>query len=358
MIKKYFALSLISATIAMAGCSSDSDSVDTETETETETETTPATPGVGGTAFDTIVNSDAHTTLEAAITTAGLADALDDPASAFTIFAPTDAAFTALDNDGDDSTLTTTELLLDENRAALIRILQYHVIGSDVSSTAVSQLITDAGDGAATAGTLLVDGDTTQVLTFTASDAPFGVSVNDIAIDAVDVVPADEAETQGRVHVVGSILLPPAAPVVEETETETETETEGEGTGTGETSGAVDEALAAAGGFDIFRNAINRDFGGNLDTSAWTVFVPSDTVLAAAGLTDLTAAEQQNHIVSDGANDPTQLAGLSTIRSSSNGTYAVVTSAGTTTVNGFAVELIATGAGGAQIYSVAGVLAP
>lgn len=344
MIKKYFALSLVTASIVIAGCSSDDND-----STTTPTPTTPtATPGVGGTAFDSIVNSDAHNTLETAITTAGLADTLDNPASAFTIFAPTDAAFTALDNDGDDATLTTAQLLEEANRAQLIRILQYHVISGDVSSTAVSQLITDAGDGDATANTLLVDGSTTQVLTFTSSDAASGVSVNNVAIDTVDVIPTDQESTQGRVHVIGSILTPPAVTQDPDPDPDPVDPTP--------PSGAVDTALANAGVYEIFRAAVNRDFAGSLDTNAWTVFVPNDTTLGAAGLSDLTVAQQQAHIVSAGANDATALAGLTSILSSSNISYPVTTAGGVTSVNGFPVELIATGAGGAQIYSIGGVL--
>ena len=349
MIKKYFALSVVAASVVIAGCSSD----DNDGDTVVETPAVVATPGVGGTAFDFIANSDAHNTLQAAIEAAGLADTLDNPANAYTIFAPTDAAFTALDNDGDDSTPTTAELVAAGSEAVLTRILQYHVLSGDVSSTAVSDLIAAAGDQPAVANTILVDGDTTQTLAFTLSDAAStGVAVNDVAIDAVDQVPADQTETQGRVHVISSILLPPAAPVAPEPEPEPEPEPNPGPA----PSGAVDTALADAGGYTIFRTAINRDFGGALDTNAWTVFVPNDTVLGAAGLGDLTAAQQQDHIVSAGANDPATLGGLTEILSSVNSSYPVVTTGGVTTVNGFAVELIATGAGGAQIYSIAGVL--
>ena len=105
MIKKYFALSLIAASLAVAGCSSDDDDDDdndvvteTETEEETEEEVTFAevTPGVGNSVFDTIVASDSHQMLEDAIVAAGLDAQLDDESASFTIFAPTDAAFAAL----------------------------------------------------------------------------------------------------------------------------------------------------------------------------------------------------------------------------------------------------------------------
>lgn len=361
MIKKYFALSLITASIVVAGCSSD----DNTTETPAPTDPT-STPGVGGTAYDTIVNSDDHSTLEAAINAAGLADALDNPANAFTIFAPTNAAFEALDNDGDDATLTSTQLLEAGNQAALIRTLQYHVVSGDVSSTAVSQLITDAGDGAATANTLLTDNGTAQTIAFTTSDtAGAGVAVNGVDVATADVV-ADESPV-GRVHVIGAVLAAPAAPTDGGTDGTTDGGDGGTDGGDGGTdggdggtttppSGAVDTALANAGVYEIFRAAVNRDFGGTLDSNAWTVFVPNDTTLGAAGLSDLTVPQQQAHIVSNGANDAATLAGLTSILSSSNISYPVTTANGVTSVNGFPVELITTGAGGAQIYSIGGVL--
>ncbi|MFT5045497.1 MAG: putative surface protein with fasciclin (FAS1) repeats, partial [Porticoccaceae bacterium] len=154
MIKKYFALSVIAASVAIAGCSSD--------------DNTPAvvafvaTPGVGGSSYDFIVLSEDHTTLEVAINAAGLADTLDNPANAFTIFAPNNSAFTALDADGDETTLTTAELIEPANLAALVRILQYHVLGSDLTAAAIAQLITDAGGDPAVRNTLLVDASVAQ----------------------------------------------------------------------------------------------------------------------------------------------------------------------------------------------------
>jgi transforming growth factor-beta-induced protein len=367
MIKKYFALSLVTASMIVAGCSSDN---------EDETPAFVATPGVGGTAFDSIANSTDHTTLLAAIQAAGLDDALDNPASTFTIFAPTDAAFTALDNDGDDATPTTADLLADV--PALTRILQYHVVSGDVSAEAVGALIQAAtAEAPATASTLLVDGNVTQTLTFTTSaTAATGVAVNEVDIDTADVVPT-EGTAVGRVHVIGSILLPPAAPDTGgttggdtggttggdtggttggDTGGTTGGDTGGT-TGGGDPVGAVDTALSTAGGYSIFRTGVNTHFSGNLDSAAWTVFVPSDSILSGAGVSSLTASQVQDHIVSSSAVAPTALAGLTSITASSGLVYTVATTGGVTTVNGSAVELITTGAGGAQIYSIAGVLA-
>jgi uncharacterized surface protein with fasciclin (FAS1) repeats len=78
------------------------------------------------TVVDVIVNSDVHTTLEAAVVAAGLVDALsgDGP---FTVFAPTDAAFAALP-------AGTIEALLADPTGALADVLKYHVVSGKVMS--------------------------------------------------------------------------------------------------------------------------------------------------------------------------------------------------------------------------------
>ena len=346
MIKKYFALSLIATSVVVAGCSSDDNP-------ETVVVTPPAfvaTPGVGGSAFDFIVNSEAHTNLEAAITAAGLADTLDNPDNVFTIFAPNDSAFAALDADGDDATLTTAQLLEADNMAALTRLLQYHVLSGDVAGATVLADIEAAAGEPVVANTILEDDGVAQTVELTASNtASSTVAINGTDIDLVDQVPADQAETQGRVHVISRLLTPPAAPVVVTPPVVTPPVVGG---------GAVSQTLADAGTFELFRVAFNADFGENLDTNPWTAFVPSDAILGAAGITAMSTAQIRDHIVASGASDPTALAALTSIQSSSNADYAVATANGVTTVAGFAVELIGTGAGGAQIYSIAGVLTP
>ncbi|MFT5893528.1 MAG: putative surface protein with fasciclin (FAS1) repeats [bacterium] len=373
MIKKYFALSVIAASVFVAGCSSDdNDAIVLPVVNE-------ATPGTGGTAFDFIVRSEAHTTLETAIIAAGLADTLDDPTNSYTIFAPNDTAFTELDADGDDTTLTTAELVEPANRAALVRILQYHVLSGDVSSTDVTALIgaaAAAGDAPAVTATILVDDGVAQTVQLANSNtSSTSVAVNGVDIVTVDNVPSNVDATQGLVHVIASLLTPPPAPTTGgetggttggetggTTGGETGGTTGGETGGTtgstgGEADGSVGAVLATSGTYEIFRDGINTDFNGS-DTSAWTVFVPNDTILGNAGVTDLTLAQLQNHIFTNGAINPAALAVLTTIQVSSNASYDVVTNGGVTTVGGFAVELIGTGAGGEQVYSVAGVLAP
>ncbi|MCA1800376.1 MAG: fasciclin domain-containing protein, partial [Actinobacteria bacterium] len=76
------------------------------------------------TIVDIIVNSEVHTSLEAAVGAAGLVDALsgDGP---FTVFAPTDAAFTALGQ-------STIDALFADAEGALAEILKYHVISGTI----------------------------------------------------------------------------------------------------------------------------------------------------------------------------------------------------------------------------------
>jgi len=285
MIKKYFALSMVAASVALAGCSSD----DNPAEEVPVDPVVVATPGIGGSAFDSIVNSDAHTTLRSAIDAAGLADVLDNPANTYTIFAPTDAAFQAMDAangaDDDATTLTTTELLDAANQAALVRLLQYHVLSGDFSSTALSESTTDAADAGFTLPTLLTDGDTAQTVAFALdAAAPFGLSVNGAVISAVDVIPADEEATQGRVHVIDSVLTAPAAPVEPEPEPEPENPGSGSETPAG---GATETALRSAGNFEGFLSGF-ANFGlVKLDeevvpggASPWTILAPTDQALA------------------------------------------------------------------------------
>ena len=123
-----------------------------------------------------------HTALVAALSQAGLVSTLqgDGP---FTVFAPTDDAFTAAGID-----LSTFDT--DEENATLVDILTYHVVSGNVISS-------DLTDGM-TAAALNTDD-----LTFTVNSD--GVKVND-----ANVVSADVAALNGVIHVIDKVLMPPA----------------------------------------------------------------------------------------------------------------------------------------------------
>src|ERR1700761_5414011 len=91
-------------------------------------------PDVGGapmfpnkTIVQNAVNSPIHKTLVAAVKAAGLVDTLNSPGP-FTVFAPTDAAFGMLPAG------TVEDLVKPQNKAALTKILTYHVVAGRISS--------------------------------------------------------------------------------------------------------------------------------------------------------------------------------------------------------------------------------
>ena len=115
-------------------------------------------------------------TLESALQQAGLVEALDDSSQSYTVFAPTDAAFGAIDA----GELTANDDLLNE-------VLTYHV---------VPQAIT-AGD--------IQDGQT--VTTLEGDTLRFSVSDGTVQVNGATVTRADIEATNGVVHKVDGVLL-------------------------------------------------------------------------------------------------------------------------------------------------------
>jgi uncharacterized surface protein with fasciclin (FAS1) repeats len=135
------------------------------------------------TVYDIIANSDVHNTLETAIDLAGLDGTLSADGT-FTVFAPTDAAFAALDTEVLDD-------LLADPSGSLTDVLLYHVIGSVA-------LEADLNDGDAIE-TLLVP----EEVVISISGGV--VSINGVAT----VVISDILASNGVVHVIDGVLTPP-----------------------------------------------------------------------------------------------------------------------------------------------------
>ncbi|MEY4604497.1 MAG: hypothetical protein RIT43_1789, partial [Bacteroidota bacterium] len=135
------------------------------------------------TVADIAIGSSAHSTLVAAVVEARLLPALTDPFASLTVFAPTNDAFNAaLTALG----ITAAELLASPD---LSNILLYHVLGSEVLSTDLSNgLIASPLN---TANTLKVTIDGTNVF------------VNQAQVSAADLL-ADN----GAVHVLDAVVLP------------------------------------------------------------------------------------------------------------------------------------------------------
>ena len=157
-------------------------------------------PMVGGQAMfpskdivDNAVNSADHTTLVAAVKAAGLVDTLKGQGP-FTVFAPTNAAFSALPAGTVDS------LLKPENKAGLTKVLTYHVVPGRVDAAALAEQI-HAGGGKAMLKT--VSGGM-----LTATMRGNDVVIVDAKGNMAVVTTADVYQSNGVIHVVDKVLLP------------------------------------------------------------------------------------------------------------------------------------------------------
>ncbi len=129
---------------------------------------------------DTAVAAGTFTTLVAAVQAAGLVETLKGEGP-FTVFAPTDEAFAALPAG------TVEGLLADP--AALAAILTYHVVAGKVMSTDLTEGMTAATVNGAHI-TITLEG---------------GAKVN-----GANIVAADVAATNGVIHVIDAVILPPS----------------------------------------------------------------------------------------------------------------------------------------------------
>ncbi len=143
--------------------------------------------------IDNAVNSKDHTTLVAAVKAAGLVETLKGPGP-FTVFAPTNAAFSALPAG------TVDTLLKPENKAALTKVLTYHVVAGRMDAATLGKAIT-AGGGKAMLKTFSGG-------TLTAMSAGGTVMVTDESGGTANVTIGDVIQSNGVIHVVDKVLLP------------------------------------------------------------------------------------------------------------------------------------------------------
>jgi uncharacterized surface protein with fasciclin (FAS1) repeats len=138
---------------------------------------------------ETASASDDFDTLVAAVTAAGLADALSAPNGPYTVFAPTDDAFAALPAGTVDALLA--------DIPTLSSILTYHVLSGAYDSTAVV-----GWDGGSTPATL--NGATIEV------DANGNVVLNSGTANPATIVVVDVKTSNGIIHAIDAVLIPPA----------------------------------------------------------------------------------------------------------------------------------------------------
>jgi uncharacterized surface protein with fasciclin (FAS1) repeats len=126
------------------------------------------------------IASESAKTLAAALTAAGLVETLQG-SGPFTVFAPTDAAFAAIQKDVD-------KLLKPENKAKLSSILTYHV----VSGKAMAADLTDGQ----------------ELTTVQGSKLKVSIKNGKVMINGANVISADIPASNGVIHVIDKVVMP------------------------------------------------------------------------------------------------------------------------------------------------------
>ncbi|MFO0840178.1 MAG: fasciclin domain-containing protein [Phycisphaerae bacterium] len=134
---------------------------------------------------DTAMGTGKHNTLCSLLKAAGLVDTLKGKGP-FTVFAPTDEAFAKLPKG------TVEEWMKPENKDALKGVLTYHVLGSKVMAADAKKM------------------DGKMAKTVNGAEAKIAVKDGKVMFDAATVTMADVACTNGVIHVVDAVAMPPA----------------------------------------------------------------------------------------------------------------------------------------------------
>jgi uncharacterized surface protein with fasciclin (FAS1) repeats len=134
-----------------------------------------------GTIVDVAASNSSFSTLVAAVKAAGLVETLSSKGP-FTVFAPTDAAFAALPKG------TVEKLLKPENKAKLVKVLTYHVVAGKAESKTLK-----------TMGVKTVEGSSVAVK----------VAGGKVMVNKANVTTADILASNGVIHVIDRVLLPP-----------------------------------------------------------------------------------------------------------------------------------------------------
>jgi uncharacterized surface protein with fasciclin (FAS1) repeats len=131
---------------------------------------------------DTAVAAGTFKTLAAALQAAGLVETMKGEGP-FTVFAPTDEAFAKLPEG------SVEKLLKPENKEKLVEILTYHVVAGAVPAEAALKL--------------------TEATALNQKKLALSVKDGALFINEAKVVTADLSCSNGVIHVIDSVMLPP-----------------------------------------------------------------------------------------------------------------------------------------------------
>jgi uncharacterized surface protein with fasciclin (FAS1) repeats len=132
---------------------------------------------------DTAIGAGSFETLVTAVKAAGLVETLKGPGP-FTVFAPTDEAFAKLPKG------TLDDLLKPENKEKLVSILTYHVVPGKVMAADVVKL--------------------KKAKTVQGSEISIKVKDKKVMVDKAKVVTTDVGASNGVIHVIDTVMMPPA----------------------------------------------------------------------------------------------------------------------------------------------------
>ena len=132
--------------------------------------------------YDTAASTKMFSTLTAALKAGGKKEMLEEDKGPFTVFAPTDEAFAKLPAG------TVESLLKPENKEKLGKILAYHVLKGKVMAADVKTMEADTAEG---------------------SKLDVKVADGKVMVNNANVVKTDIAATNGVIHVIDTVLMPP-----------------------------------------------------------------------------------------------------------------------------------------------------
>jgi uncharacterized surface protein with fasciclin (FAS1) repeats len=142
-----------------------------------------AQDAAGKTIVQIATEAGSFNTLVAAVKAAGLAETLSGKGP-FTVFAPTDEAFAKLGKDA------IADLLKPENKAKLAAILTYHVVGDSVPAAKVVGL--------------------KSAKTVQGCEVAVVVKDGKVSVGGANVTKTDIMGSNGVIHVIDSVILPPS----------------------------------------------------------------------------------------------------------------------------------------------------
>jgi transforming growth factor-beta-induced protein len=206
---------------------------------------------------DTAVADGRFTTLVAAVQAAELVDTLKSEGS-FTVFAPTDDAFAKLPAG------TVEDLLKPENKQALTDILLYHVVSGKVMAADVVGL--------------------TSATTVLGKDVAIKVDMGNVYLNDAQVIITDIETSNGVIHVIDTVILPPADEAVMEKNTIVDIAV---------ADGRFTTLVAALGAAELVETLSGE--------GPFTVFAPTDDAFAAlpAGTLDSLLLPENKQALTD-----------------------------------------------------------